>query len=155
MNKIKLKAEFTKKGVPCLWESGGFDTALNQGHARIITDYAFSKKLVIYTKKEVNGNHALIPVVTGDKLIEVVFDNGITEVMSYVLIVDIIKKEITMELENKKFLSSLGYTNAVKTATAKAKSPNCQMPIYVRFAKRDLNNVSSNPPRKEQMSQGL
>ena len=64
------KVEFSKTGLPCMWESGG--GATNTGGAKIICSANGLPKKAIYIPRGghlSNGEHALIPVTIGDIII--------------------------------------------------------------------------------------
>lgn len=66
-----ISIERSKRGIPCLWESGGGYT--NTGNARIITGKDGQPKKAIYIRRRgelANANHALIPLEAGDYIIE-------------------------------------------------------------------------------------
>lgn len=62
----------SKRGIPCLWENGGGYS--NTGTAQIITDGQGYAKRAIYVRTHGDlacGDHALIPVQTGDHVVTV------------------------------------------------------------------------------------
>lgn len=70
MEKEKIKIEKTKKGFPCLWESGG--GYINTGEATIIASPSGGPKKPVYIRNRgplANGNHALIILGVGDYII--------------------------------------------------------------------------------------
>jgi len=74
-NEVKgpnFKIEVSKKGLPCLWESGGSFT--NTGESQIICKNDGQPKKAIYVRKSGSlacSEHALIPVEIGDLIISV------------------------------------------------------------------------------------
>jgi len=64
------KIEISKSGIPCMWEKGGGMSSI--GHATIIADSVGGPKRPIFVRKKGElscGEHALIPVVTGDYVV--------------------------------------------------------------------------------------
>ena len=64
---MKIKIERSKRGIPCIWESGGGWS--NTGDATIIADSKGDPKVPIYIRRAGSlacQNHALIPVEIGD-----------------------------------------------------------------------------------------
>lgn len=62
----------SKSGIPCLWEHGGGYT--NTGESQIITDGQGYPKRAIHVRTHGDlacGDHALIPVQTGDHIVNV------------------------------------------------------------------------------------
>lgn len=62
-----IEIEYSKRGIPCVWESGGGST--NTGEATIVTSALGQPKRPIYIRTGGNlacGKHALIPVAEGD-----------------------------------------------------------------------------------------
>lgn len=65
-----MSIERTRKGFPCLWESGGGYS--NTGYATIIASKNGEEKTAVYIRKRgrlANGEHALIPIAVGDYVI--------------------------------------------------------------------------------------
>lgn len=64
----------SKSGIPCLIERGGCDG--NSGAARVITGPLGEKKRALYISRgNPNGEHAVIPLLAGDFVIDVLHDS--------------------------------------------------------------------------------
>lgn len=69
--------EISKKGIPCLWESGGGWS--NTGYATVIAGKHGEAKKAIYVRTHGNlacDDHALIPVKVGDYVINAGHEHG-------------------------------------------------------------------------------
>jgi len=120
--------EFSKSGLPCIWESGGSST--KTGGARIICTSNGLPKKAIYIPRGghlSNGGHALIPVVVGDIIIFHSHDRkgGETEILKIKKIVG--EKAYTETIEMKDC-----YKNAVEAAIKKAHIYHCREAIYIK-----------------------
>ncbi len=67
----QLEISFSKKSVPCLWESGGSWT--NTGESQIVAGKDGLPKAALYIRGEGSlacGRHALIPIEVGDYVVQ-------------------------------------------------------------------------------------
>jgi hypothetical protein len=67
-----ITIERSRRGIPCLWEQGG--GLSNTGTSRIISDCDGNAKTALYVRTHGDlacGNHALIPIKAGDKIVTV------------------------------------------------------------------------------------
>ena len=137
MDTMKFELTLSKKGIPCLWESGGGMT--NTGSSQIIADPNGAKKRAIYIKRSGSlacRQHALVPVAKGDVVIKAYHHRGDFEIRVYRLdnIVDA-EAEAVLEYEfsdgewNKDIPESL--KDAVRAAMKKATDYHCRTPYYV------------------------
>lgn len=75
--KKNYNIEISKKGIPCLWESGGGRS--NTGYATVIAGTHGEAKKAIYVRTYGDlacNNHALIPVQVGDYVINAGHEHG-------------------------------------------------------------------------------
>lgn len=73
---MKITIELSKRGIPCVWESGGGYTST--GRCQLICDANGKPKKPIYVRKRGSlacEEHALIPVRTNDYIIKA-FQHG-------------------------------------------------------------------------------
>ena len=120
--------EFSKSGLPCMWESGGGST--NTGGSKIICGPNGSPKKAIYIPRGghlSNGEHALIPITVGDIIIFHTYDRKgeETEILKIKKIVG--EKAYTETIEMKDC-----YKNAVEAAIKKAHIYHCREAVYVK-----------------------
>lgn len=65
-----MKVTRDKRGVPCLWESGGGST--NTGNATLIAGPHGEKKVPVYIRRAGQlscGDHAMVPIEVGDTVV--------------------------------------------------------------------------------------
>ena len=122
------KLEFSKTGLPCMWESGG--GATNTGGAKIICSANGLPKKAIYIPRGghlSNGEHALIPVTVGDIIIFHSHDRkgGETEILKIKKIVGEKAYTETVEMQDC-------YKNAVEAAVKKSHIYHCREAVYVK-----------------------
>jgi hypothetical protein len=134
----KIEIERTKKGFPCLWESGGGFT--NTGEATIIADKAGQPKRAIYVRKRgplANENHALIPIAVGDYVISANHHRDDFEIFVY-RITKILKEEVSIEkiaeFSNGEWDNLPQFLeDAVEAAMEKATCYHCREPHFIVF----------------------
>lgn len=132
----KMEIERTKRGIPCMWESGGGYT--NTGVATIIAGKNGEPKKAIYIRRRgqlANSHHALIPVTVGDYVLKADHHRGDFNIFIY-KIKKILKEEILTEKIGEfsnnewdhlpKFLE-----DAVETAIKKATCYHCREPHFI------------------------
>lgn len=122
------KLEFSKTGLPCMWESGG--GATNTGGAKIICSSNGLPKKAIYIPRGghlSNGEHALIPVAVGDAIVFHSYDRRGTETRLEKVsqIVGDRAHTVTIEMQDC-------YKNAVEAATKKSHVYHCREAVYVK-----------------------
>lgn len=122
------KLEFSKTGLPCMWESGG--GATNTGGAKIICSANGTAKKAIYVPRGghlSNGEHALIPIVAGDVLISHGYDRrgAETRLEKVSKIVGDRAYTVTIEMQDC-------YKNAVEAAVKKSHVYHCREAVYVK-----------------------
>ena len=122
------RVEFSKSGLPCMWESGG--GATNTGGAKIICSSNGLPKKAIYIPRGghlSNGEHALIPVTVGDIIIFHSHDRkgAETEILKIKKIVGEKAYTVTVEMQNC-------YKTAVEAAIKKANTYHCRDAMYVK-----------------------
>ena len=122
------RVEFSKSGLPCMWESGG--GATNTGGAKIICSSNGLPKKAIYIPRGghlSNGEHALIPVTVGDIIIFHSHDRkgGETEILKIKKIVGEKAYTETVEMQDC-------YKNAVEAAVKKSHIYHCREAVYVK-----------------------
>src|SRR5690606_9359581 len=140
----KIEIEKTKKGFPCLWESGGGFT--NTGEATIIAGKDGLPKKTVYVRRRghlANGEHALIPIAVGDYVISANHHRDDFEIFVY-RITKILKEE------EKTYYAIVEQTNyfsmgewdaelpafleaAVQAAMEKATCYHCREPHFIVF----------------------
>mgnify|MGYP001307782489 CR=1 FL=1 len=145
MEKEKIKIEKTKKGFPCLWESGGGFT--NTGEATIIASPSGGPKKPVYVRRRghlANAHHALVILEVGDYIIKCNHHRGDFEITVYKIVnfEEVKKKEVTetyavVEQEN---YFSMGEWDAelpasleaaVQAAMQKATCYHCREPHFI------------------------
>ena len=124
---MHIKIELSNSGKACLWEGGG--SWSNTGSATIITDYDGYPKRAIFVRDHgdlCNGNHALIPVTVGDKIVtaETHRDKAAITVME---IVGIDGAEAEVEICAEPIAEA-----ALATVIAKARYFHCRRPFYIK-----------------------
>lgn len=142
MNKnLTLNLTISKKGIPCLWESGGGYT--NTGSSQIVADELLQPKKPIYVRNRGSlacDDHALIPVKVGDVVIVADHHRGDFEITIWE-ITAIAGENATLEIasefsdgewENFKDCDlKLAASPAVNAAMAKATHYHCRQPYYI------------------------
>ena len=139
MDEKVMKITLSKKGIPCLWECGGGMS--NTGEAIIICNKEGKPKMPIYIRQRghlSNSDHALIPVMVGDVVIETNHhrNDHITKVWS---IVEIKKDEETCNLsiissfdngewDNENYMQ---YQEAIQAAWDKSMTYHCRKAFYI------------------------
>ena len=128
---LNLNLHRSRSGLPCLWECGGGYT--NTGSAAIITDKNGYPKRAIHVRTHgdlSNGNHALIPVTVGDKVVvaETQRDKTAVKVLE---ITAIHEAEADFELCNTPIAE-----DAIMAAIAKARHYHCRRPFYIKEKQR-------------------
>ncbi len=130
--------ERSKKGIPCMWESGGGYS--NTGEATIIAGKNGEAKQPIYIRRRGQlacCEHALIPISVGDYVISASHHRGDFEIFVY-RITEILKEEASTEkiaeFSNGEWDAELPafLEAAVQAAMQKATCYHCRDPHYVR-----------------------
>ena len=137
----KLKIERTKSGLPAMWECGGGYS--NTGDATIVAGKDGKAKKPVYVKRGGHlacQNHALIPIVVGDYIVEAShhrvdfkmdiykitgFENGENETFAFVEQVSHFSRG-EWDVEPPEHLNA-----AIEAAMQKATCYHCREPHYV------------------------
>lgn len=117
----------SRSGLPCLWESGGGCT--NTGNAAIITDKNGYPKRAIHVRTHgdlCNGDHALIPVSVGDKII--LAETHREKVTLVVLKITAIHDD---DFDIEPCWTPIA-EDAIMAAIAKARDFHCRRPYYIK-----------------------
>ena len=133
-----INIEMSKRGLPCVWESGGGYS--NTGHSTIISTAIGEAKKAIYRPRcYCCGQHALIPVRINDLIINVSRHADEYDIYIYAITtIDKETKEATITLINKydrgEWDSPLSedLEPAVKAAKRKARCYHCREPHYIK-----------------------
>lgn len=133
----KMEIERSKSGIPCTWESGGGYS--NTGVATIIAGKNGEPKRAIYIKKRghlANGQHALIPLMVGDYIVEANHHRGDFEI-EILKVIDFEEETAVVKQVN---CFSMGQWDAevptyletaVETAIEKATCYHCREPHFI------------------------
>lgn len=130
-----IKLNISGSGLRCLWEAGGSNT--NTGDSRIICDrFGNPKKAIkVPTSGDLsNGQHALIPVVVGDMVIEAERHREKNQIFVWEII-RIDGDEATLQLLEYCRNTSMDnvYYDAVMAAIAKANDYHCRSVYYAQL----------------------
>lgn len=124
---VNLKLCHSRSGLPCLWECGGGYT--NTGSAAIITDKNSYPKRAIYVRTHgdlCNGDHALIPISVGDKII--LAETHREKVTLVVLKITAIHDD---DFDIEPCWTPIA-ESAILAALEKSRSYHCRSPFYIR-----------------------
>ena len=122
---------------PAYWESGGGSTST--GNATIVTDRFYQRLKALYIPRKgslSNGNHALMPLRRGYKVIKVWHHNKDYEI-AILEVKKIIGNVVTFEIvanfscENQNGWQDLMCAVAIKAGMDKSKDYHCRVPYYI------------------------
>lgn len=136
----KTSIHLSKRGLPCLWESGGAYN--NTGESFLIADKNGMPKTAIYVRRSGQlacKEHALIPVVVGDITVEADHHRGdFTISIGYIIEINKQEKSCVCEIVNTfsegewDFPLEKKHEAVVDAAKRKAKSYHCRHAIYTK-----------------------
>ena len=134
----KINIEVSKRGIPCVWESGGGYS--NTGHSTIVCDGTGRAKKAIYLPRcYACGQHALIPIRLNDHIIKSSRHGDDYEIEIYVVSeIDVEVKTVTINLINKYDMGewdsplSENLQEAVNAAKRKARCYHCRCRHYIK-----------------------
>ena len=129
--------EISGKGIPCMWETGGGMT--NTGEVNLICDRKGNPKKAICIRKIANGNQALIPITTGDYIINIYRYHDEFEIHIY-RIFQINKKDKNCNLEETFRYRYDSWDkeppdflfNVIEVAKKKTLHYHCREPYYIK-----------------------
>ena len=138
----KIEIEFSKKGIPCLWEKGG--GYRNTGESQLICDRNGWEKKPIYVRKSGSlacEEHALIPIREND--VVVIASHHREDFSIEVLKIKSIQgEEAHLELLNSfsqgEWDNEKDYWHTspvVEAAIEKALDYHCRVPYFIKFIK--------------------
>lgn len=127
----------TSNRNPAYWESGGGSTST--GHATIVTDRLYQRLKPLYIKRKgrlSNGNHALLPLRRGYKVIKVWhhrsdFEIAILEVKEIIGNTAVFEVVAQFECETQRAWFDKIYADAIKAGIAKSTDYHCRTPHYI------------------------
>lgn len=134
---MNIKVQKSKRGLPCLWESGG--GLSNTGRATIICTEGGNPKKPLYVKQRGElacGEHALIPLKIGDHLIEADQHRGDFNIQLY-QITSISEENAEAELRCSfsegqwDIIPSALLGTAIDAAKSKAQDYHCRRPYFI------------------------
>lgn len=124
---LLMPLTISRRGFVCLWEYGGGCT--NTGSAQIITDADGKPKRAIFVSTHgdlCNGNHALIPVNIGDKIVTADTERDKT-FLGVFEIVAIRDGKAVCDICTEPIAES-----AIVAALLKARDYHCREPYYIQ-----------------------
>lgn len=125
----KFTIEISKKGIPCLWESGGGWS--NTGYATVIAGTHGEAKKAIYVRTHGNlacDDHALIPVKVGDYVINAEHNRKEENIEVYQITGINLDDKIAEAVAVEKIPTYL--QDAVDACVAKSYDYHCRTPYY-------------------------
>ena len=128
---MRINISKSRTGIPCLWECGGGYT--NTGSATIITDKNGYPKRAIYVRTHgdrCNGDHALIPVSVGDKVVVAKTHRDETSVTVFVI------SAIYDDGAELEPCATPIAEDAIMAAITKAHQYHCRRPFYIKERQR-------------------
>ena len=128
----------SRTGLKCLWEKGG--AGRNTGYSAIICDNNGEAKKAIYVRTKghiANSHHALIPVCSGDIMVEVNRHRKVA--FMYIWCITSVEfAEATLELISRfdgnvwdNVKAAEIYKEAIDAAVAKSEEYHCRVPFYI------------------------
>lgn len=140
---ITLKCTLSNTDVPCLWESGGESKDGDKGFSTIICNSNGNPKRAIFIQKNIpdlyGGNHALIPIKTGDIVIKTLHENKKFNISVY-KIEDVKHDDVELKQEYS-FSSETGnwdreipkwLIEPIKISKHKSLTTDCRDPFYIK-----------------------
>jgi hypothetical protein len=137
MEQKTMNIERSRSGLPCVWESGG--GLSSTGFTTIVTNPDGYPKRTIYIRTTGTlccSGHALVPIQTGDKIVEVSRHRNMVEV-KISTIVGIEGDTATIERYHGPI-----YWDAVEAAVSKSFDYHCREPYYIKWPEYATTSTS-------------
>lgn len=120
----------SKSGLPCLAENGGGSS--NTGYTDIICNKNYNRKKAIFIGRYACGDHAVIPVVEGDHVINVERHWDLCKVTDFAIEKIENGKAVLRVCECVAVGTDYNGNHAFEAAIAKSLDYHCREPYYIK-----------------------